>query len=57
MKYDATSTVISRYKKPFSKNDHEAIARNMLFIGEIRRGKVAYAYKEDANSGLIVRTK
>jgi len=57
MKYDTTSTVISRYKKPFSKNDHEAIARNMLFIGEIRRGKVAYAYKEDANSGLIVRTK
>ncbi|PXX41941.1 ABC transporter substrate-binding protein [Undibacterium pigrum] len=57
MKYDTTSTVISRYKKPFSKNDHEAIARNMLFIGEIRRGKVAYAYKEDANSSLIVRTK
>lgn len=57
MKYDTTSTVISRYKKPFSKSDHEAIARNMLFIGEIRRGKVAYAYKEDANSSLIVRTK
>ncbi|MCH8621232.1 ABC transporter substrate-binding protein [Undibacterium sp. TS12] len=57
MKYDATSTIISRYKKPFSKNDHEAVARNMLFIGEIRRGKVTYAYKEDANSSLIVRTK
>ncbi len=57
MKYDTTSTVISRYKKPFSKNDHEAVARNMLFIGEIRRGKVSYAYKEDANNSLILRTK
>lgn len=57
MKYDATSTVISRYKKPFSKNDHEAIAKNMLIVGEVHRGKVSYAYKEDANSGLIVRTK
>ncbi|MFZ6656348.1 ABC transporter substrate-binding protein [Undibacterium sp. TJN19] len=57
MKYDATSTVISRYKKPFSKTDHEAVAQNMIFIGEIRRGHVGYAYKEDANSSLIVRTK
>jgi len=57
MKYEATSTVVTRYKKPFSKNDHEAITQNMLFMGEIRRGKVAYAYKEDASSALIVRTK
>ena len=57
MKYEATSTVVTRYKKPFSKNDHEAITQNMLFMGEVRRGKVAYAYKEDANSALIVRTK
>ncbi|MFZ6766749.1 ABC transporter substrate-binding protein [Undibacterium sp. Di26W] len=57
MKYDATSTVISRYKKPFSKNDHEAIAQNMVFIGEIRKGHVGYAYREDASSSLIVRTK
>lgn len=57
MKYDATSTVITRYRKPFSKNDHEAITQNMLFMGEIRQGRVAFAYKEDASSGLIVRTK
>ncbi|MBC3918574.1 ABC transporter substrate-binding protein [Undibacterium sp. CY18W] len=57
MKYDATSTVISRYKKPFSKNDHEAIVQSMIFIGEIRKGHVGYAYREDANSSLIVRTK
>ncbi|MFZ6773772.1 ABC transporter substrate-binding protein [Undibacterium sp. SXout7W] len=57
MKYDATSTVITRYKKPFSKTDHEAIVQNMIFMGEVRKGRVNYAYKEDANSGLIVRTK
>ncbi|MFZ6692117.1 ABC transporter substrate-binding protein [Undibacterium sp. SXout20W] len=57
MKYEATSTVVTRYKKPFSKNDHEAIAQNMLFMAEIRHGKVTYAYKEDASSALIVRTK
>ena len=57
MKYEATSTVVTRYKKPFSKTDHEAITQNMLFMGEIRRGKVGYAYKEDANSSLIVRTR
>lgn len=57
MKYEATSTVISRYKKPFSKTDHEAIGMNMLVIGEVHKGKVNYVYKEDANSSLIVRTK
>ncbi|MBC3862780.1 ABC transporter substrate-binding protein [Undibacterium jejuense] len=57
MKYETTSTVVTRYKKPFSKNDHEAITQNMLFMGEIRRGKVIYAYKEDERSSLIVRKK
>ncbi|MFZ6687293.1 ABC transporter substrate-binding protein [Undibacterium sp. SXout11W] len=57
MKYEATSTVVTRYKKPFSKTDHEAITQNMLFMGEVRRGKVTYAYKEDEKSSLIVRKK
>ncbi len=39
MKYEATSTVVTRYKKPFSKTDHEAITQNMLFMGEVRVGK------------------
>ncbi|AIY39918.1 Branched-chain amino acid ABC transporter [Collimonas arenae] len=52
-----TSTVVSRYFKPFSPTDHEAIAVNMIVMGEIRNGKVAYAYKEDASSGSITRTK
>jgi branched-chain amino acid transport system substrate-binding protein len=52
-----TSTVITRYFKPFSATDHEAIALNMAFMGEIRNGKVVYAYKEDENRGTIARTK
>lgn len=52
-----TSTVVSRYFKPFSPADHEAIALNMIVMGEIRNGKVVYAYKEDANRGSIARRK
>ena len=51
------STIISRYFEPFSAVDHEAIALNMVMMGEIHHGKVVYAYKEDANSGLITRVK
>lgn len=57
LKYPTSSTLISRYKKPFSKTDHEAISQHMIVIGEIRKGRVAYAYKEDANSSLILRAK
>jgi branched-chain amino acid transport system substrate-binding protein len=52
-----TSTIVSRYFKPFSATDHEAIALNMIVMGEIRNGKVVYAYKEDASRGSIARTK
>ena len=52
-----TSTVVSRYLKPFSASDHEAITLNMIVMGEIRKGRVEYAYKEDASRGLIARTK
>jgi branched-chain amino acid transport system substrate-binding protein len=36
---------------------YDAITENMVYMGEIHNGKVVYAYKEDANRGLIVRTK
>ena len=51
------STVITRYYKPFSPSDHEAIALNMAIMGEIRNGKVIYAYKEDEARSTIARTK
>ena len=52
-----TTTVVTRYYKPFSPTNHEAMTLNMIVMGEIRNGKVVYAYKEDANSGSIARTK
>lgn len=52
-----TSTVVSRYHKPFSAIDHEAISLNMIVMGEIRKGRVIYAYKEDESRGAIARTK
>lgn len=52
-----SSTVITRYFKPFSATDHEAISLNMAVMGEIRNGKVIYAYKEDENRSTIARTK
>ncbi len=55
--YQTVSTVVSRYARPFSKTDHEAVAGNMVVMGEIRQGQVAYAYKEDASSAVIMRTK
>jgi len=51
------STVITRYFKPFSPSDHEAISGNMLIMGEIRNGKVVYVYKDDENRAAIARTK
>lgn len=57
MKYSARSTVVTRYDRPFSRDDHEAISANMVIMGEVRNGKLVYAYPEDANAALIVRTK
>ncbi len=57
LKLRTTSTVVSRYDRPFTATDHEAIALNMVVMGEIRNGKVVYAYKEDASRGSIARTK
>lgn len=57
LRQHTTTTVVSRYYKPFSKTDHEAIALNMIVMGEIHQGRVVYAYKEDASRGSIARTK
>ncbi len=51
------STLITRYDRPFTADDHEAISENMVVLGEIRDGKIVYAYPEDANSAFITRLK
>ena len=49
--------IITTYRRPFTKDDHEAITTKMLIMGEIREGKVAYAYAEDARREGVIRQK
>ncbi len=49
--------VVTTYDKPFSKADHEAITANIPVFGEVKSGKVVYAYQEDLQKGATVRTK
>ncbi len=49
--------VVTVYDKPFSKTDHDAITANIPVFGEVKSGKVVYAYQEDLKKGGDVRTK
>lgn len=49
--------VITSYHKPFSASDHEAITLNMPVMGEVRGGRVVYAYDEDERKSLLERKK
>ena len=49
--------VVTVYDKPFSKDDHEAITANIPVFGEVKDGKVVYAYAEDMKKGGDVRVK
>ncbi len=49
--------VITSYHKPFSATDHEAITLNMPVMGEVRGGRVVYAYDEDEKKSLLERKK
>lgn len=49
--------VVTRYVKPFAKGDHEAITANIPVIGEVRGGRVVYAYPEDQKNAGRIRVK
>jgi branched-chain amino acid transport system substrate-binding protein len=49
--------VITRYSKPFSKIDHDAISQNMFIIGKLNSGRIDYAYHDDELEATIVRKK
>ncbi len=49
--------VVTIYDKPFSKTDHEAITDNIPVMGEVKNGRVVYAYQEDADRGSDIRVK
>jgi branched-chain amino acid transport system substrate-binding protein len=47
--------VITTYDHPYTHDDHEAITINMPVMGEVRNGRVVYAYESD--KGTVVREK
>ena len=49
--------VVTTYDKPFTKDDHEAITANIPVIGEVKAGKVVYAYDADMKKGGETRLK
>nr|WP_044042411.1 ABC transporter substrate-binding protein [Caballeronia insecticola] len=49
--------VVMVYDKPFTKTDHEAISPNVPVVGEVKNGRVVYAYDADKKGGSTLRTK
>ena len=49
--------VVTTYNKPFSKTDHEAITANIPVFGEVKGGKVIYAYPDDQKKASVVQVK
>jgi len=49
--------VVTTYNKPFTKTDHDAITANIPVFGEVKSGKVIYAYPEDQKKASVVQIK
>ncbi len=49
--------VVTSYNKPFTAKDHEAITANIPVFGEVKGGRVEYAYADDQKKASEVRVK
>ncbi|SAL85337.1 extracellular ligand-binding receptor [Caballeronia choica] len=49
--------VVMVYDKPFAHGDHDAITPNVPVVGEVKGGRVVYAYDADKKGGSQLRTK
>jgi branched-chain amino acid transport system substrate-binding protein len=49
--------VVMKYDHPFSIKDHEAITANVPVMGEVKGGRVVYAYADDKAKASTVKTK
>lgn len=54
---EVQGTLISRYQKPFSRYEHDAISAGMLVIAEFWRGQVRFSYREDAAAAVEFRAR
>ncbi|MFK0375860.1 ABC transporter substrate-binding protein [Pandoraea sp. NPDC090278] len=49
--------VVTTYDRPFTHDDHDAITANIPVFGEVKGGRVVYAYDSDLKAGSKVREK
>lgn len=49
--------VITSYNKPFSREDLDAITKNVLIMGVVASGRVDYAYMDDQKKEALLRLK
>jgi branched-chain amino acid transport system substrate-binding protein len=49
--------VVTTYDKPFSATDHDAQALGMAVMGEVKGGRVVFAYDEDRKAAAEVKVK
>lgn len=49
--------VVTTYNKPFSKDNHDAIAPGIAVFGEVKGGKVVYAYPDDQKKATAASAK
>ncbi|VVD60399.1 amino acid ABC transporter substrate-binding protein [Pandoraea morbifera] len=49
--------VVTTYDHPFTHDDHDAISANIPVMGEVKGGRVVYAYDSDLKAGSKVREK
>ncbi len=49
--------VVATHERPFTRDDHDAITRNMLVMGVVRDGAITFAYASDRKKNLIVQRK
>lgn len=49
--------VVTTHEQPFSRDDKDAISKNMLVMGVVRNGTVGFAYAADRSKNLIIQRK
>jgi branched-chain amino acid transport system substrate-binding protein len=49
--------VTATHERPFSKDDKDAVTRNMLVMGLVKNGAVTFAYPQDRTRNLFVQRK
>ena len=49
--------VVTTYNKPFTAKDHEAITANIPVFGEVKGGRVEFAYDDDQKKASEIRVK